>query len=82
MILPIFEEQCAAYNVDCKEHDNLESIRQVAYNEQYFYIELPTSTTDIKRMLHLINGRHYSQFGRQVAATILNMNRRTDWQVC
>lgn len=79
----ILEEEGSKREIEFEEFGSLETVRDAARGQHYFYAELPDETgTKIVRLLHIITGRHYLQFGRHVAATILNLPRRADWKYC
>ncbi|EQC26089.1 hypothetical protein SDRG_16041 [Saprolegnia diclina VS20] len=49
---------------------------------EYFLVSFPDGAGGYTRLYHAVRGKHYMQFGRHVAATLLDMPRRENWKYC
>ncbi|KAF0689070.1 Aste57867_19451 [Aphanomyces stellatus] len=78
----VFHDEGKKYNVDFR---TLAPDEEVVESE-YLLVEFPSNDGEddahTTRLLHAVKGKHYMQFGRDVAATLLNAPRRGNWKYC
>lgn len=82
----IFESEGEKYRVHFQELRAEDDLAQVTDERPFFYVELPNASGNIKsapvRLLHLVDEKHYMQFGRHAAAHVLDLPRRANWKFC
>ncbi|CAK4069504.1 unnamed protein product [Aphanomyces euteiches] len=76
----VFYDEGTKHNVDFRELDPDEDVADA----EYLLVEFPDEENkdNQRRLLHTVKGKHYMQFGRDVAATLLNAPRRGNWKYC
>ena len=79
----LLDRESLRYNMDFKELLPTDSLKDIVGTNQYFYLELPSTDESSKviRLVHIISGRYFLQFGRQYAAMLLGLPERADWKV-
>ncbi|OQR87284.1 hypothetical protein ACHHYP_20402 [Achlya hypogyna] len=75
----ICREEGKQYHVDFKV---LPPEAPAPTDAEYFLISFSDGHGGRTRLYHRVRGKHYMQFGRRVAATLLGMPEREDWKSC
>ncbi|DAZ92740.1 TPA: hypothetical protein N0F65_002558 [Lagenidium giganteum] len=80
----VFEVEGDKYNVGFSSLSDKADLRAAVQDRSYFYAEVPHEDTahERVRLLHMVDGKHYVQFGRHAAACALEVPRRANWKFC
>lgn len=85
----VFETEGARYNITFEKLAAEQNLTEAVENRPFFYAEMPAMDQEADdsvrprcRLLHIVIGKHYMQFGRHVVATLLGCPRRTNWKYC
>ena len=77
-----FETEGAKHGIEFIEMKEDQQLSTIADGQQYLYVEYyDVESKRLVRLFHRIRGRHFLQFGREVAAIIIGDPKLAIWQV-
>lgn len=78
----IFEAEGEKYNVKFEELGPEDELPARTGGKLFFYAEVPDGQGGTARLLSVVDGKHYVQFGRHAAACVVGQPRRSNWKFC
>ncbi|TYZ62268.1 hypothetical protein PybrP1_010236 [[Pythium] brassicae (nom. inval.)] len=90
----VFESESERYHVRFEELATDTRLQEATGGRPFFYAEVPappapsddesdvSGSHRVVRLLNIVDGKHFMQFGRHAAACVLDVPRRANWKNC